>query len=102
MKYKPSIVSAYFREHGLPGLAFEHRFHHERKWRFDMAWVADKVAIECDGGIWIGGGHNRGAQMLKDWEKRNEATAMGWRVFYCQPKDLLTPTMAALVKRAMS
>lgn len=101
MKYQPSIVTAYYRAQRLPDPAFEYRFHPVRLWRFDIAWILPQVAIEVDGGIWIRGGHNRGAQMLKDWEKRNEAAAMGWRVLHCQPKDLLTDAMTTIVRRCV-
>ncbi len=56
------------------------------------------VALEVDGGIWIGGGHNRGAQMKKDWEKRNAAAVLGWRILYVEPRDLCTVETANLVK----
>lgn len=69
-----------------------------RKWRFDIAWPDVKLAIEVNGGLWIAGGHNRGAQMLKDWEKWNTATVMGWRLLYCQPKDLCTKEFTTFVQ----
>jgi len=88
MKYKPEIVSAYYRQCGLPAPEFEHRFHPVRRWRFDLAWVGQRVALEVQGGIWGGGRHNRGAAMLKEWEKLNTAAGMGWRMLYCLPRDL--------------
>lgn len=45
-----------------------------------MAWPDKKVALECEGGIWIQGRHNRGMGFLKDCEKYNTAVLMGWRV----------------------
>jgi len=101
MKYQPSIVKAFFRSFRLKTPEFEFRFHPERKWRFDICWPDDKVAIEVDGGIWISGGHNRGAQMKKDWEKRNTATSMGWRILYCEPRDLCTSDIAFLVLKTI-
>ena len=60
--------------------AREHRFHAERKWRFDFAWVAERVAVECEGAIWAGGRHTRGAGFEADCEKLSEAAAVGWLV----------------------
>jgi hypothetical protein len=40
---------------------FEHRFHPVRRWRFDAAFPARKVAVELDGGIFAAGRHTRGA-----------------------------------------
>ena len=103
MKYNPQIVSLFLRECGLPTPQFEFRFHAERKWRFDLAWprAMNPVALEVEGGIWIAGGHNRGAQMKKDWEKRNTAAAMGWRILYVEPRDLLTTQTAQLIKECL-
>lgn len=103
MKYNTSIVIAFFRSVGIPRPTLEHTFHPTRKWRFDFAWPngINPVALEVDGGIWIAGGHNRGAQMKKDWEKRNAAAALGWRMIYCEPKDLCTDTTANVIKECL-
>lgn len=125
MKYKTQIVLAYFAECGLPAPEAEYKFHPTRKWRFDFAWSGYtsphsmgysnswntnpidgtselvQVCLEVDGGIWIRGGHNRGAQMLKTWEKENEAVCMGWRILRCQPDDLCTQDTVRLIKRAL-
>jgi hypothetical protein len=116
LSYNPKIVTTFFLEEGIPAPVFEFKFHPERKWRFDLAWtdseyhhtthfepgyVPRPVAIEVQGGIWSGGRHNRGAAMLKEWEKLNEAAAMGWRIMYCQPSDLCTVQFATLIKRAL-
>jgi very-short-patch-repair endonuclease len=61
----------------------EHRFHPERRWRFDFAWPESKIALECEGGTWSGGRHVRGQGYRNDVEKYNAATALGWRVFRC-------------------
>ncbi len=60
----------------------EHRFHPIRKWRFDFAWVDIKLAVEIQGGIWLGsiGGHTSAAGRTRDCEKHNAATVLGWRV----------------------
>lgn len=99
--YNPKIVTAYFAGEGIPTPEFEYKFHPVRKWRMDIAWPHEFLFLEVNGGIWIAGGHNRGAQMLKDWEKWNEAVAMGWKPLFCQPKDLCTAAMATLIKRAL-
>lgn len=101
MKYNSVIVRAFFRECGLPTPLEEYQFHPDRKWRFDFAFPFEKVALEVDGGIWIGGGHNRGAQLKKTWEKENEANAIGWHIFKCEPKDLCSKSVVEFLKRAM-
>jgi very-short-patch-repair endonuclease len=59
----------------------EHRFHPTRRWRFDFAFLEQKVAVECEGGIWTRGRHTRGAGVREDMSKYNSAVALGWRVF---------------------
>lgn len=68
----------------------EYRFHPVRRWKFDFADVKNMVAVELEGGIWIGGRHNRGSGYQKDTEKYNRATTMGWRVLrYCSREDII-------------
>lgn len=111
--YDAKIVLAYFESQGLPEPNTEYAFAApKRRWRFDFAWpdigwrkkgtASQSLALEIDGGIWIGGGHNRGAQMLKTWEKENTAVCMGWRILRCQPKDLCTQATIDMVKKALA
>ena len=62
----------------IPRPVREHVFAPPRRWRFDFAWPDIKVAVEVEGGIWTRGGHSRGAGMVKDAEKYNEAAILGW------------------------
>jgi len=97
MKPNPTLFHAVLRAASLPIPEAEYRFAPPRRWRFDYAWPASKVALEVQGGVWTGGRHSRGAAMLKEWEKLNTAAGLGWRMLYCQPADLLkTETIEAL------
>jgi hypothetical protein len=111
MKYSPKIVVAFFEQSGVPTPELEWRFHEARRWRFDFAWrdsdykgrilTGTSVALEVQGGIWTAGRHSRGAAMIKEWEKLNEAAIQGWRILYCQPRDLMTKQTADTIKRAL-
>ena len=63
---------------GLQSPVAEYQFAPPRRWRFDFAFPAQRLAVEFDGGQWViaGGRHNRDS----DREKLNAAAAMGWRV----------------------
>lgn len=63
----------------------EFRFHPKRLWRFDYACPAHRIAIEIEGNIFAFGRHNRPMGMIKDMEKYNVATSMGWRIFRFTP-----------------
>lgn len=66
----------------------EYKFHPTRKWRFDYAIPAERIAIEIEGGIWLQGRHNRPLTMIKDFEKYNEAAKLGWRLLKYTPKQV--------------
>jgi len=100
-KHNPKVVAAFYEQQRLPTPEFEYVFHPDRKWRFDIAFPDFLLYIEVQGGIWIAGGHNRGAQMLKDWEKYNAATELGWRPLFCQPKDVCTAAFADQIKASL-
>lgn len=72
-----------------------------RRFRWDFSWPDQKLALECDGGIFTGGRHSRGAGMLKDFEKQNEGAAMGWRLMRCTPTTLCTITTLRTVALAL-
>jgi len=79
----------------------EYAFFEGRKWRFDWAFPAHLVAIECDGIIKQAGGgrHNTDA----DRDKLNHACAAGWRILRFSRAQLTDQPehCAALVRRAL-
>lgn len=79
----------------------EHKFHGTRRWRFDYAWPEHQVALEVEGGVWVGGRHTSGAGFVKDMEKYNEAACMGWRIIRCQPRQLCTMQTVETLRRAL-
>lgn len=64
---------------GLGGFKREYRFAWpDRRWEIDFAYVEEKLAVEYEGGTWIGGGHNIGGRFHRDVEKYNEMAIRGW------------------------
>ena len=57
-------------------------------WRLDLSWPSIKVACEVDGGVYVMGGHNRGAHMESDRAKLSSAVAMGWAVLTVTPRHV--------------
>ncbi|SRR6266446_4176466 len=111
--YNLAVVLAYFADCGLPAPLPEYRFCSERKWRFDFAWpyiggpYAVKetlVALEVQGGIFakIPGGHNRGAKIRREHEKRNLAACLGWRILYCETETLCVRSTVWMIERALA
>jgi very-short-patch-repair endonuclease len=79
---------------------YEYRFHPRRKWRFDAAFPERMIAVEIDGGAFIGGRHTRGAGFRRDCEKINAAGLLGWRVFRFLPEQV-DDEMAAVLFAAL-
>lgn len=73
---------------GLPNPISEHRFHPNRKWRIDFAFVDNKLAVEIEGGVWTKGRHTRSSGFLKDMEKYNALTELGWKLLRYQPNKI--------------
>lgn len=86
----------------LPPPLREHRFHPERRWRFDFAWPDKRVAVEVEGGIWNGGRHTRGSAFISDCDKYNAATLAGWKVFRVTERHVHDGSAVELVKRAVA
>ena len=96
------VFLALCRNAGLPKPEPEHRFHPARKFRWDYAWPAAKLALEVQGGIWTGGKHGRGSGIVKDMEKYNLGATLGWRLLLVQPKELYLTATAALIRDALA
>lgn len=62
------------------GFEQEYQFHPKRKWRADFHIVGKRILVEVEGGIWSGGRHTRGKGYIRDMEKYNAATMMGYQV----------------------
>ena len=91
MKWLPS--EGFWERRGLPEPTPEFKFHPTRKWKVDFVWKDKMVALEVEGGIWNYGGHVRGSGFLRDSEKYNEMTRMGWHLYRLTPKQLETDRM---------
>lgn len=91
----------------------EYQFHPVRKWRFDYAIPEVKIAIEVEGGVFkersyigkdgfihttTGGRHTSGVGFLKDMEKYNTATALGWRLLRTTPDNLMSRATFDLIR----
>jgi hypothetical protein len=83
-----TIIVRAMADAGIPEPIPEHRFHPTRRWRFDFAWPAVYVALEIEGGVWTRGRHTRPAGFLRDLEKYNTATSLGWSILRCTPQTV--------------
>jgi hypothetical protein len=87
--------------HGLPIPQKEYEFCPGRKWRFD--WLFDSwLALEVQGALFTGGRHVRGAALVDEYAKLNEAVILGYAVLFCTPQDIESGAVFALIRRALN
>lgn len=86
---------------GLPVPVAEHRFAPPRRWRWDWSWPERKLAVEVDGGLYVGGRHSRGSGQEKDMEKRNEGAALGWKLLVVSPRMVRDGRALEWVRRVL-
>jgi hypothetical protein len=86
---------------GLPIPEHQHRFAHPRRYRFDCAWVRERVAVEVQGGIWNRGRHARGSGIAAECQKLSLAAAMGWRVLPVTREMIESGEAVALIRQAL-
>jgi very-short-patch-repair endonuclease len=94
--------AARLREAGLEaGAVAEYKFHAGRKWRFDFAYPAMKIAVEIEGGTWSGGRHTRGSGYAEDANKYNHAAIDGWMVLRGDGGMIKSGALVRAVKAAI-
>ncbi len=87
----------------FPAPQTEFVFHAKRKWRLDYAWPHERIALEIDGGIWMGkGAHAGGTAISRDMEKHNEAALLGWLVLRATPSQIVKGEAFDLLQRAFA
>lgn len=99
MKKRSSLenkFTLFWRVVGGPPLTEEHRFHSERRWRFDFAHLPSRTAVEVEGGVWSGGRHTRGTGYTHDCQKYNAAALEGWAVFRLTGSQISIPDLARI------
>lgn len=97
----PGMLAAQCRMSGLLAPVREHPFWPGRRFRFDLAWPERYVAVEVDGGAFIGGRHTSGAGFETDCVKLSEAAARGWRVLRVTPRHVKSGQALGWVTRAL-
>jgi len=99
--YSLPVVLAFFAECGLPEPVPEFRFHPERLWRFDFCFVEQRLAIEVNGGLFSSGAHVRGAALIREYGKLNQAAVMGFRVMFFTPDQICLVETSELIRQAL-
>ena len=70
-------------------------------WRFDFAWPDAMLALEMDGGGFVGGRHGRGAGIEMDCAKYSTAAVQGWRLIRVTPKHVTSGQAVDWIEQAL-
>ena len=70
-----------------------------RRFRFDLAWPDQMLAVEIDGATWTGGRHVTGAGYERDCIKCAEAVILGWKVIRVTMSMIRDGTASDLMAR---
>ena len=84
---------------GLTGYVREYQAIPGRKFRFDFAFVRERLLIEINGGTYNGGAHGRGVGINRDYIKNNLAVINNWRVLSFDTKQVKSGAALEVVEQ---
>lgn len=87
---------------GLPEPRRECIFDTKRQWRMDFSWPAQKVSVECEGGLRVQGRHQRAEGFQEDCCKQNEAEIAGWLYLRVTAEHVATGQAIDWIRRALA
>lgn len=85
----------------LPAPVRELRFAPPRRFRFDLAWVDQRLACEVQGGVHSGGRHVRGVGAESDAEKLTLAVLAGYRCLVVTAKHIKSGQALTWIEAAL-
>lgn len=82
----------------------EHRFIKPRLFKFDVVVVTDyiKLAVEIDGGNFVGGGHVSAKGIRSGHVKGYFAAVLGWTMIHVLPEDVVNGEAVLRVKSVLN
>ena len=86
---------------GLTGYVREYPAIKWRKFRFDFAWLEQRLLVEVNGGTYTNGAHSTGAGIARDYEKANLAVLQGWRVLSFDGKAVKSGEAVEVIRQAL-
>ena len=86
----------------LPPPEREYRFAPPPRWQFNFAWPDRKIALEIEGGSYVGGRHVRGAGFEADCVKYAAAMLLKWTVLRLTGRMVKDGRALALLERILA
>ena len=87
---------------GLTGYVREYQAIPGRKFRFDFAFLRERLLVEINGGTYNGGAHGRGVGINRDYEKGNLAVVNNWRVLSFDTKQVKSGAALEVVEQLIN
>ena len=73
-----------------------------RRFRFDFAWIDQRVLVEIQGGIYqYAPSHTSASGIRRDAEKMNLAVSEGWRVYHFTSDMIRSGAAAQMIEREL-
>ena len=90
-------------EHVGKGQCIRQRLHQAglKDWRFDFAFIEQKLAVEVEGGAFVNGRHTRGVGFTADIWKYHQAMSLGWTVYRCDGALVRNGEAVGLIERLL-
>lgn len=102
MSRHEDLLALQMRGAKLPTPKREHRFHENRRWRFDFAWPEHMLAAEVEGLNPRGKSrHTTVTGYRADCEKYNNAALLGWRVLRFEQRMIETGQALDMIEGAI-
>ena len=86
---------------GLTGYVREYQAIPGRRFRFDFAWLEQRLLVEVNGGTYTQGAHSTGQGIARDYEKANLAQLAGWRVLTFDCKAVKSGEAVEVIRQAL-
>ena len=87
---------------GLTGYVREYQAIPGRKFRFDFAFLRERLLVEINGGTYNGGAHGREVGINRDYEKGNLAVVNNWRVLSFDTKQVKSGAALEVVEQLIN
>jgi hypothetical protein len=94
------VLEFQLRATGLPEGVAHYRWDGGRR-HLDRAWPERRLAVEIQGGGWIGGRHTRGAGLEGDCVKACDLVAAGWTLVPVTPAMVIDGRALAYLERLL-
>ena len=72
------LLESQMQEAGLVGFVREYQAIEGRRFKWDFAFVKDRLLVEVQGAVWVKGGHSTGVGITRDCEKFSIAAVNKW------------------------